>query len=82
MGFALILMIWVWKPPAPKQWHTGRLIFEQLRDEYGYTGGIGRPYLQSVQDRLIRRCHIIECNGLSDRLKDAKRRQKKREKAN
>ena len=28
------------KPAPPKQRHTGRRIFERLRDEYGYTGGI------------------------------------------
>ena len=29
-------------------------------------------------DRLTHRCHIIECNGESDRLRDAKRRRSNR----
>src|SRR3974390_1915101 len=28
------------KTSPPKQRHTGRRVFERLRDEYGYTGGI------------------------------------------
>jgi len=39
------------KAAPPKQRHTGRRIFERLRDEYGYTGGITQVRVALAQAR-------------------------------
>ena len=39
------------KAAPPKQRHTGRRIFERLRDEYGYTGGITQVRVAVAQAR-------------------------------
>jgi DNA replication protein DnaC len=51
---------------------TINLPFQNLTEVLGSERLIG-----AVIDRLTRRCHIIEMNGESYRLKDAKRRFKK-----
>jgi len=39
------------KSAPPKQRHTGRRVFERLRDEYGYTGGITQVRMALAQAR-------------------------------
>jgi hypothetical protein len=41
------------KTAPPKQRHTARRIFERLRDEYGYTGGITQVRDGGAEDQAV-----------------------------